>query len=124
MLSIKLQQLYDYFGIPEFERQGIVAQKMEYIAGIMGGLEGDDTFRLLAKYDFDGSSIDRVNTVWKKLKYGEISRELVNDLSKQAYKPSSLPQVESESKSSTQLATEAVSSVISLPRGLSAWDMS
>lgn len=122
MLSIKLQQLYNYFGIPELERHGIVAQKIEYIAGIMGSLEGDDTFRLLAKYDFDGSSIDRINTVWKKLKYGEISRELVNDLSKQSYKPSSVPQV--ESKSSTKLATEAVSSVISLPRGLSAWDMS
>lgn len=124
MLSLKLQQLYDYFGIPELERQGLVAQKIEYIAGITGELEGDDTFRLLAKYDFDGGSIDRVNNVWKKLKYGEISRELVKDLSKTSYKPSSVPQVESESKSSTQLATEAVSSNLGLPRGLTAWDMS
>jgi len=124
MLSLKLQQLYDYFGIPELERTGMVAQKIEYIASITGALEGDDTFRLLSKYDFDGGAIDRVNNVWKKLKYGEISRELVKDLSKTAYKPSSVPQVESESKSSTQLATDAVSTLKSLPRGLSAWDMS
>lgn len=79
---INLTRILGYFDITHEDlKRTTIRQKVYYIAGILGGMSYDDQLRFLAKYDNPQKlGEDRLAIVWHKLKFSDVSKDLVLDM--------------------------------------------
>lgn len=81
MSVIQLHRLYQYFGLDPLQASGAVKKKLEYIASFLVDLHPDDQMRYLAKNDVTmGDSVERLSTMWSKLRFSDVSRETVQSM--------------------------------------------
>jgi hypothetical protein len=81
MDAIKYKKLFEYFDVPPELRSDVnIVKKVEYIHNTLEGLDEDQIFQVLKKYDVIGTSQDRLGAIWRHFKFGELTKEFISEV--------------------------------------------